>query len=143
MSLRSLIKEKFWPIVITSLLTFFISTFVWQSVHTTDQVNILRSKHPITKLEMKIVSDTLIYVTILNSEQLESINCAFQAAQEKDISKSKVADIWADINVYKEGNKINLFIRQDSYNGWMIEVGNATLTNDYLFSLVKRYAKKD
>ena len=96
-----------------------------------------------TKVEMKVVSETGVnYVVLTNSAQLDSINNAFITAEEKEIQQGGAFETWADVNIYKNNKKINLFIQHSIYNGWMIDVGNKTLTSDYLFDLVRRYSKQ-
>jgi hypothetical protein len=143
---RSTFKEKLWvwrPILLFTVIGVIIFVLVSNSVYTDNQLNILRAKQPITKVEMKIGSDSPVtYVTILDRSLLDSINLAFQNAQEKDIQKGGAFETWADVTIYKNNKKANLFIQHSIYNGWMIEVGNKTLTSDYLFALVRRYAKQ-
>ena len=146
-TLRSNIKEKLWlwrPILFFIVIGFIIFVIVSDSVYTDNQLNILKAKQPITKVEMKIGSDSPVtYVTISDRRQLDSINLAFQNAQEKDIQNGGLFETWADVNVYKGNKKANLFIQHSIYNGWMIEVGSKTLTSDYLFALVRRYSRQN
>jgi hypothetical protein len=143
---RSNIKERLWlwrPILFFTVTGLIIFVIVSNSVYTDNQLNIVKAKQSITKVEMKIGSDAPVtYVTILDPRQLDSINLAFQNAQEKDIQKGGVFETWADVNIYKSNKKVNLFIQHSIYNGWMIEVGSKTLTSDYLFALVRRYSKQ-
>jgi hypothetical protein len=143
---RGNIKEKLWiwrPILSFTVIAVTVFVLVSNSANTNNQLAILKAKQPITKVEMKIGSDSPVtYVTILDGRQLDSINLAFQNAQEKDIQKGGAFETWADVTIYKSNKKVNLFIQHSIYNGWMIEIASKTLTSDYLFALVRRYSKK-
>jgi hypothetical protein len=143
---RGNIKEKLWiwrPILLFTVIAVTVFVLVSNSANTNNQLAILKAKQPITKVEMKIGSDSPVtYVTILDGRQLDSINLAFQNAQEKDIQKGGAFETWADVTIYKSNKKVNLFIQHSIYNGWMIEIASKTLTSDYLFALVRRYSKK-
>ena len=74
---------------------FIIFVIVSDSVYTDNQLNILKAKQPITKVEMKIGSGSPVtYVTISDRRQLDSINLAFQNAQEKDIQTGGLFETW-------------------------------------------------
>jgi hypothetical protein len=143
---RGNIKEKLWiwrPILLFTAIAVTVFVIVSNSAKTNNQLAILKAKQPITKVEMKIGSDSAVtYVTILDGRQLDSINLAFQNAEEKDIQKGGAFETWADVTIYKSNKKVNLFIQHSIYNGWMIEIGSKTLTSDYLFALVRRYSKR-
>ena len=81
-------------------------------------------------------------VVIIDRRQLDSVDNAFRQAKEIDAQQGGAFETWADVNVYKGAHKINLFVQHSIYNGWMIEVGNKTLSSQYLFELVSRYSKK-
>jgi len=104
---------------------------------------ILQEKAPITKVEMKLVSKAGVKNSVItNKAQLDSIDNAFKNAKEINVQKGGAFDIWAEIKLYKGDNKIDFFIEHSPYNGWMIEINNKTLSSDYLFELVKRYARQ-
>ncbi|MGZ3854038.1 MAG: hypothetical protein ACXVBX_14685 [Flavisolibacter sp.] len=138
------IKNRYWiwrPILLFLVIGFVVYIIISNSADTKRSLSILRSKEVITKVEVKIGSDSpAAYITLLDPAQLDSINHAFQLAQEKEIHIGGSYDIWAELNVYKGGQRVNLFVQHNAYNGWMIVVGNVTLTSDYLFRLVKWYA---
>ena len=145
-TLRKRIKNKLWlwlPTLFFTLIGFIIFGIVYQSVSTNKQLSILRSTQPITKVEMKVVSETGVNnIVLTNATQLDNISNAFKAALENEIPTGGLFETWAEVNVYKENGKVNLFIQHNVYNGWMIVVDSKTLTSDYLFALVRRYSKK-
>lgn len=90
---------------------------------------------------MKVVSDAGVNnIMLTDRSQLDSIDNAFKTAKARKIQKGGLFETWAEVNVYKGRKKINLFIQHSIYNGWMIEVGDESLTSEYLFALVERYA---
>jgi hypothetical protein len=92
---------------------------------------------------MKVVSAVgTTNVVFTDRKLLDSMDNALQQAKQINVDKGGVFDPWADITVYKNGKQIHLFIQHSLYNGWMIEVGGKTLANEYLFELVRRYARK-
>jgi hypothetical protein len=106
-------------------------------------MNKLRANYPIIKVEMEVVSDAGVNNFVLTDlSQLDSIDRAFKTLKEKDIVVGGMHDIRAEVKVYKGRNKINMLIQHSVYNGWKVEVGNKTLTSEYLFALVARYARK-
>jgi hypothetical protein len=140
------IQERLWlwrPILLFIFIGFFIFSIGFNHCKTTDLMNELRANYPITKVEMNVISDAGENNFVLTDRaQLDSIDRAFKAAKEKDIQVGGGHDTRAEVNVYKGRNKINLFIQHSVYHGWMVEVGNKTLTSEYLFVLVARYARK-
>ena len=142
---NSNIEGRLWlwqPILLFAFIGLIIFVNVSDSVYTNNELSVLKAKQPITKVEIKIGSDSPVtYITILDSRLLDSINVAFQNAQEKDIKNGGAFETWADMTIYKSNKKVNVFIQHSIYNGWMIDVGK-TLTSDYLFSLIKRYSKR-
>jgi hypothetical protein len=142
----SITKGKLWllrPILFFTVIVIIIFVVVSNSVCTDNRLTVLRARQPIAKVEIKIGSDSPVTnVTILDRRILDSVNLAFQNAQEKDIQKGGAFETWAEVTIYKSNKKVNLFIQHSLYNGWMIEIAGKTLTSDYLFALVRRYSKK-
>ena len=145
-TLRKRIKKKLWlwrPILFFSVIGSIIFIIVSPSVYANKQLSILRAKQPITKVEMKLVSEAGVNnIVLTNATQLDSISNAFKKVQEKELHNGGAFETWAEVNIYKGNKKVNLFIQHSVYNGWMIVIGSKTLTSDYLFALVRRYSKK-
>jgi hypothetical protein len=142
----SITKGKLWllrPILFFTVIVIIIFVVVSNSVCTDNRLTVLRARQPIAKVEIKIGSDSPVTnVTILDRRILDSVNLAFQNAQEKDIQKGGAFETWAEVTIYKSNKKVNLFIQHSIYHGWLIEVGSKTLTCDYLFAVVRRYSKQ-
>jgi hypothetical protein len=143
--LKNKVKDKLWiwrPILLfaaVGLVTFII---VSGSSQTSDQLQILRSSESVTKVEIKIgTNKPVTYLTLTDPLQLDSIGKAFRSAEEKSIPHGGAFTTWAQVHVYKGSYKVDLFIQHSAQNGWMVAVGNATLTNEYLFALIRRYAQ--
>lgn len=142
---KNKVKDKLWiwrPLLLfaaVGLVTFII---VSGSSQTSDQLRILRSRESVTKVEIKIgTNKPVTYLTLSDPLQLDSIGNAFRSAEEKSIPLGGAFSTWAEVHVYKGSHIVDLFIQHSVHNGWMVAVGNATLTNEYLFALIRRYAQ--
>lgn len=144
-TLKSRIKDRLWiwqPILFFTIVTVVAFMIIYDYNYNKDQLSLLRSKKPITKVEIKIGSDSpTTFVTITDRLQLDSINAAFQTALEKDIPQGGAFKTLSRWTIYKRGEEMELSVNHSIYNGWMINAAGTSFTSEYLFSLVKRYAK--
>jgi hypothetical protein len=133
-----------WRTILTVFIVAAIAfAIVSNLIDDKNTIRSLRKSGEITKVEMKVVSEAgITNVTLTDRKQLDSIDKALQQAKDINAHRGGEFDPWADVTVYKNRKKIHLFIEHSPYNGWMIEVGGATLGNEYLFELVRRYSKK-
>lgn len=131
------------PIVFTLIPAALLYMVVSNASYSKKQLNALHGREEISKAELKVVSQAGVnYITLSEAKQLDSINTALQQAKRIRVQTGGSAERWADLNIYKGGKEINAHVKYNPYNGWMIIIGNETLSSEYIFSLVNRYAKK-
>lgn len=106
-TLKSRIKERLWiwrPILLFTFVGFFAFIFIDGYNYNNDQLNLLHSKKPITKVEIKIGTDLPpTFITITDRKLLDSINRAFQTALKKDMPQGGAFKTLTRWTIYKRG----------------------------------------
>ena len=134
-------KTKIIFITVFLLAIVLIVGYVQDYIYTHNSMKILKGQGTITKMEMEISSSIgLKRIVISDAKKLDSINMALRQLQEINASKGGAYKIAANVSVYKNGKKINFMVHLSEYNGWMIEIGNRTFGNDYIFHLIETYS---
>lgn len=117
---------------------FLVIPFFFQSC-SEKNFNVLKSNDRITKVEIKVSSDSgLKKFELIESDVLDSLTKSLREAKEIDVQKGGAFEIWAEIKVYKKQNVADFFVQFSKYNGWYIEIDGKTLKCDYMFYLVKK-----
>jgi hypothetical protein len=119
------------------LLTFLVP----KCVGTSNSLQTIQEQGPITKMTLKVASHSGIKeFAITDTKKLDTINKALIKVKQIDVLTGGALEIWADIFIFKNGKKANLFVGFSQYNGWFIEIGSDTFACGYIFNLIKYYS---
>ncbi len=138
---RKIFRVNYRAVIFFAIVVGLILLLLTVSSQNNDQLRFFKSKHAISKLTMKVVSNRGVNeLSITDPKQLDSVNLAFHNLQERHTNRGGGFKIWADITVYKEHDSETVRVLYSEYNGWWLDAGGKTMASHYLFDMVRRYS---
>lgn len=108
-----------------------------------DMVAALKDKSAVTRVDISVDCPSAPREIVLTDKQLlDTFGKALMQMKETDVQRGGEHTLSARVTVYKKNKKVEFFVRESPYNGWMIIVFNRSYESDFIFNLVKSYCRQ-
>jgi hypothetical protein len=130
------------PIVVLSCLLIVIVVVIYNHFHVDNMVAALKDQSAVKRIEVFVSCPSGSREIVLTDRPLlDTIGRALMLMKETDAQQGGEQTLWARVTVYKKNKKVEFFVSESPYNGWMIIVFNRSYESDFMFNLIKSYCK--
>lgn len=131
------------PIVALSCLLIVVIVMIYNHFHVDNMVAALKDKSAVTRVDISVYCPSATREIVLTDKQLlDTFGRALMQMKETDVQRGGAHTLSARVTVYKKNKKVEFFVRQSPYHGWMVIVFNRSYESNFIFNLVKSYCQQ-
>ncbi|AEV96545.1 hypothetical protein A4D02_20490 [Niastella koreensis] len=123
-----------------------ILSFIFVGIKGQNAYELLRSFEPISKIDITYINAPNLprkeMITISDRAILDSLNKSFNNLKSLRVDVSKTNDFYAELIVYKAGQKASMDVFNSKFTGWILRVGYSKFKDEYLFELMQKHIPK-